>query len=129
MQNLSFGNPPANEYADSITRSLTNAAFSSEIVMVCECGLTKKAEPPPTRDVDRDSGTDRANGGWLRRLVRPKGHKPVMGAFLAIILIQTKEINEPGIKISKTGTTIIVAVSLIHTERHLLKSSKHMMRV
>jgi hypothetical protein len=34
-------------------------------------GLTKKAEPPPTRDVNRDSGTDSANGGWLRRLVRP----------------------------------------------------------
>ena len=33
-------------------------------------GLTKKAEPPPTRGVNRDSGTDRANGGWLRRLVR-----------------------------------------------------------
>jgi len=33
-------------------------------------GLTKKAEPPPTRDVNRDSGTDRANGGWLRQLVR-----------------------------------------------------------
>ena len=36
------------------------------------CGLTKKAEPPPTRDVNRDSGTDSANGGWLRRLVRPR---------------------------------------------------------
>ena len=33
--------------------------------------LTKKAEPPPTRDVNRDSGTASANGGWLRRLVRP----------------------------------------------------------
>jgi len=33
-------------------------------------GLTKKAEPPPTRDVNRDSGTASANGGWLRRLVR-----------------------------------------------------------
>jgi hypothetical protein len=33
-------------------------------------GLTKKAEPPPTRDVSRDSGTASANGGWLRRLVR-----------------------------------------------------------
>jgi hypothetical protein len=32
--------------------------------------LTKKAEPPPTRDVNRDSGTESANGGWLRRLVR-----------------------------------------------------------
>src|ERR1039458_9712187 len=29
----------------------------------------EKAEPPPTRDVDRDSGTASANGGWLRRLV------------------------------------------------------------
>jgi hypothetical protein len=34
------------------------------------CRLTKKAEPPPTRDVNRDSGTASANGGWLRRLVR-----------------------------------------------------------
>ena len=33
--------------------------------------LTKKAEPPPTRDVNRDSGTASANGGWLRRIVRP----------------------------------------------------------
>jgi hypothetical protein len=38
--------------------------------MWCECGLTKKAEPPLTRSVGRDSGTDNANGGWLRRLVR-----------------------------------------------------------
>jgi len=48
---------------------------------VCVClwhksvsGLTKKAEPPPTRGVNRDSGTASANGGWLRRLVRPQ-HK------------------------------------------------------
>src|SRR5271168_2143475 len=34
-------------------------------------GLTKKAEPPPTRGVNRDSGTASGNGGWLRRLVRP----------------------------------------------------------
>jgi hypothetical protein len=40
----------------------------------CSHGLTKKAEPPPTRDVNRDSGTDRANGGWLQRLVRPQNH-------------------------------------------------------
>src|ERR1035441_4766349 len=38
------------------------------------CGLTKKAEPPPTRDVNRDSGTASANGGWLRRLVRHHGY-------------------------------------------------------
>ncbi|GEM_PF-5563729 len=30
----------------------------------------KKAKPPLTRDVSRDSGTNSANGGWLRRLVR-----------------------------------------------------------
>src|ERR1017187_1047923 len=41
---------------------------------MCECGLSKKAEPPPTRDVNRDSGTASANGGWLRRLVRPHAH-------------------------------------------------------
>jgi hypothetical protein len=34
--------------------------------------LTKKAEPPPTRSVDRDSGTASAIGGWLQRLVRPR---------------------------------------------------------
>ena len=35
--------------------------------------LTKKAEPPPTRGVNRDSRTDSANGGWLRRMVRRHG--------------------------------------------------------
>jgi len=57
----------------------------SEYLNLChikgrECGLTKKAEPPPTRGVSRDSGTASAihlrqgyggqDGGWLRRLVR-----------------------------------------------------------
>jgi hypothetical protein len=32
--------------------------------------ITWKTEPSPTRDMNRDSGTDRANGGWLRRLLR-----------------------------------------------------------
>ena len=41
----------------------------SEMLHARRC-LTKKAEPPPTRDVNRDSGTASANGGWLRRLVR-----------------------------------------------------------
>jgi hypothetical protein len=36
--------------------------------------LTKKAEPPPTNGVNRDSGTASANGGWLRRLVRLLAH-------------------------------------------------------
>jgi hypothetical protein len=40
------------------------------VFMAWRRGLTKKAEPPPTRDVNRDSGTASANGGWLRRLVR-----------------------------------------------------------
>jgi hypothetical protein len=39
------------------------------------CGLTKKAEPPPTRSVNRDSGTDNVIGGWLQRLVRPRNRK------------------------------------------------------
>jgi hypothetical protein len=45
---------------------------SVDFIVTCECRLTKKAEPPPTRDVNRDSGTESANGGWLRRLVRPQ---------------------------------------------------------
>jgi hypothetical protein len=56
-------------------------AFKSKLCKCTQCGLTKKAEPPPTRDVNRDSGTASANGGplaicrsWLRRLVRPHGH-------------------------------------------------------
>src|ERR1035437_6360512 len=40
------------------------------VFIMLYCRLTKKAEPPPTNDVNRDSGTDSANGGWLRRLVR-----------------------------------------------------------
>src|SRR5271169_2057074 len=46
--------------------------------------LTKKAEPPPTRDVNRDSGTASANGGWLRRLVRPQKRHKSMGTRVAI---------------------------------------------
>ena len=41
---------------------------------MAQCSLMKKAEPPPTRDVNRDSGTASANGGWLRRLVRLLRH-------------------------------------------------------
>jgi hypothetical protein len=50
---------------------LAARVISSAVINLCaSCRLTKKAEPPPTRDVNRDSGTDSANGGWLRRLVR-----------------------------------------------------------
>ena len=44
--------------------------------------LTKKAEPPPTRGVNRDSGTASANGGWLRRLVRLLAHLYLSHALL-----------------------------------------------
>ena len=54
-----------------------SAAVSSKrlsaLLNIILCGAkwpNEKAEPPPTRDVNRDSGTDSANGGWLRRLVR-----------------------------------------------------------
>ena len=49
----------------------TTKPFVSFGYIVRSIRLTKKAEPPPTRDGNRDSGTDSANGGWLRRLVRP----------------------------------------------------------
>src|ERR1039457_2087543 len=50
--------------------------------------LTEKAEPQPTRDVNRDSGTASANGGWLRRLVRHQvNHHQYIPRF------QSREIN------------------------------------
>jgi hypothetical protein len=47
----------------------------ADILFIRVSRLTKKAEPPPTRDVNCDSGTASANGGWLRRLV---GSSPVI---------------------------------------------------
>src|SRR5471032_3165079 len=46
-------------------RSASEAAQSTDRCV--SCGLTKKAEPPPTRGVDCNRS---GNGGWLRRLVR-----------------------------------------------------------
>lgn len=40
---------------------------------MCRC-LTYKVEPPPTRGVNRDSGTASANSGWLGRFVRQCCH-------------------------------------------------------
>ena len=43
--------------------------------------ITKKAEPPPTHGVNRPAerdGTDRANGGWFRRLVRRRRHDAII---------------------------------------------------
>ena len=56
--------------ANAIHQITSETNMMLNVVMWCERRLTKKAEPPPTRDVNRDSGTDSANGGWLRRLVR-----------------------------------------------------------
>jgi hypothetical protein len=46
--------------------TLLTAVSIAKIMMECfmvEFRLTKKAEPPPTRGVNRDSGTASANGG------------------------------------------------------------------
>ena len=51
-------------------RCENDVVFGVVGVSIFGCGLTKKAEPPPTHGVNRDSGTASANGGWLRRLVR-----------------------------------------------------------
>src|ERR1039458_1323268 len=53
---------------------LGNLNMNGRKKLMCKGGLTKKAEPPPTRDVNRDSGTDSANGGWLRSIVRRHSH-------------------------------------------------------
>ena len=44
---------------------MLHALFDVGITLMRECDLTKKAEPPPTCDANRDSGTDSANGGWV----------------------------------------------------------------
>ena len=41
------------------------------------CGPTKNAEPPLTRDANRNREPDRANGGELRRFVRQHRHRVV----------------------------------------------------
>src|SRR5665647_3841330 len=61
-------------YATMANPSTTVTTAATNHLRVRFIGLTTKAEPPPTRGVNRDSGTASANGGWLRRLVRPHGH-------------------------------------------------------
>src|SRR5271169_3610911 len=59
------------------SKAITAASNHRSLVFIflrCKRCLTKKAEPPPTRGVNRDSGTASANGGWLRRLVRLHRH-------------------------------------------------------
>jgi hypothetical protein len=47
-------------------------------------GLTKKAEPPPTRDVNRDSGTASANG---------VGSGDLLGIIIVNVLSQSNELH------------------------------------
>jgi hypothetical protein len=61
--------------ANAIHQITSETDMMLNVVMWCERRLTKKAEPPPTHGVNRDSGTDSVNGGWLRRLVRRLGFK------------------------------------------------------
>src|ERR1035438_8799549 len=53
-----------------INRSMKNCTISKSSLIVFVVLWPNVAEPPPTRDVNRDSGTESANGGWL---VRPHG--------------------------------------------------------
>src|SRR5271157_5244465 len=69
--------PRRNECADA--RRLRSKLWAATVLSQslgswCTKWSNEKAEPPPTRSVNRDSGTTSANGGWLRRLVRPLAH-------------------------------------------------------
>ena len=75
-------------------------------------GLTKKAEPPPTCDVNRDSGTASANGGWLRRLVRRQHRQLLAKWFAAFINGRSAAINVGNV--TKTKMLIVVAKKTTH---------------
>src|ERR1035441_8000261 len=72
MLSMAYGSPQSVVFRLNFLTFEINCG-SEYSMMICH--LTKKAEPPPTRDVNRDSGTDSANGGWLRRLVRHQRFK------------------------------------------------------
>src|ERR1035437_6548789 len=74
--NGSGGKEPSNQAAVAVTVAeiQTTKIRLMRFINAWRLCLTKKAEPPPTRDVNRDSGTASANGGWLRRLVRRMAH-------------------------------------------------------
>ena len=56
--------PPA------IRKTKISAAKATSENLVARFGLTKKAEPPPTRGFRKTKAA--GDGGWLRRLVRPR---------------------------------------------------------
>src|SRR5271157_4039453 len=69
--------PRRNECADA--RRLRSKLWAATVLSQslgswCTKWSNEKAEPPPTRGVNRDSGTASANGGWLRRLIRQQFH-------------------------------------------------------
>jgi hypothetical protein len=72
----------------------TTAIYNFAIWLMARRCLTKKAEPPPTRGVNRDSGTDRANGGWLRRLVRRR-HSLSLLTIVSISIPSGYPIRQP----------------------------------
>ena len=78
-------------------------------------GLTKKAEPPPTRGVNRDSGTDSANGGWLQRLVRRQhrhNSKDMMRNQLGLLGSLSKA-NAPYPKAAANMTSATMCVAIL----------------
>ena len=66
--------------------------------------LTKKAEPPPTRGVNRDSGTDSANGGWLRRLVRQTAHTHFVIGTVTWLPSGSIQTTETGCELTNAGS-------------------------
>src|ERR1019366_4492269 len=90
------------EVSDALCRELSqptriNAKTTTSDVFIkfASSSLTKKAEPPPTRDVNRDSGTDRANGGWLRRLVRRLAHITNLASCRSTVPTISMKIENP----------------------------------
>ena len=55
-----------NDNTQRLKHTTANASVKSHVnVFMVRSRLTTKAEPPPTRGVNRDSGTASANGGWV----------------------------------------------------------------
>ena len=78
--------------------------------------VTEKAEPPPTRDVNRDSGTDSANGGWLRRLVRRQNAhflNALLKSAMLIAVIIRMPATEPKIRLGVNGASLWESVLII----------------
>src|ERR1035437_678638 len=94
-------------------------------------GPTKKAEPPPTRDVNRDSGTDSANGGWLRRLVRllVNNHncfRPAYTATTSKIKVIPLAIDQPTLNAMLIPGTVCApcARTIAHANGYMKRSTK-----